>query len=394
MPTDTTAAPPYPLADWGERGIATFRDRTGAPALRDLRGAGLLVERALANGFAVPGAVSAGGGCRLLRAKDGWVALNLSRQDDRDLAPALFLDGDVGSSSTAIAAAMLQWDAKDIVARGRELGLAIAGLDETAHSPPIDLTGIGTARKARPRRPLVIDLSALWAGPLAGHLLWLAGAEVVKVESSRRPDAMRDGDPGLFALINQGKANVALDLKDAADRDALIALIGRADMVIEAARPRALLQLGIDADALVRSVPGLVWVTITGHGVADDAADWVGFGDDCGVAGGLSAALRDATGTIGFVGDAIADPLTGITAANAAWERWSLGTGGRIALSMSGVVRTALLEERTRNPAAFGSLLRQWAAAMGQPIAVGPMRTPSAPVAMPGADNGAWLTPC
>lgn len=76
------------------------------------------------------------------------------------------------------------------------------------------------------------------------------------------------------------------------------------DIVIEAARPRALAQLGINAAAIVRATPGLVWITITGHGAEGDAAGWVGFGDDCGVAAGLSVALRAAGGTPGFVGDA------------------------------------------------------------------------------------------
>ena len=39
--------------------------------------------------------------------------------------------------------------------------------------------------------PLVVDLSALWAGPLCAHLLGLAGARVVKVESLGRPDGAR-----------------------------------------------------------------------------------------------------------------------------------------------------------------------------------------------------------
>ncbi|MFT3966075.1 MAG: CoA transferase [Sphingobium sp.] len=396
MPTDDPLPPAYPLAGWAERQVGLFRTLTGAPALRDLRGAGLLVERAAVNGFAVPGTVSAGGGCSLLRARDGWVALNLAREDDRALLPALFLDESLDPASDgAIAAAIRRRDGHALVARGREMGLAMACLDEDRRSPAVALACEGRRREQPSSgRPLVIDLSALWAGPLAGHLLWMAGARVVKVESSGRPDAMRDGDPALFALLNQGKANVALDLKTAAGRDALITLLARAHIVIEAARPRALRQLGIDAEALVRSVPGLAWVTITGHGVDGDAADWVGFGDDCGVAGGLSAALRDVTGLPGFVGDAIADPLTGLIAARSAWEQWASGTGARLILSMSGIVRAAMEEEQARDGAAFEESLRGWASRRGQPIATGAARSPRAPVTAMGADNEAWLAPC
>jgi crotonobetainyl-CoA:carnitine CoA-transferase CaiB-like acyl-CoA transferase len=167
-------------------------------------------------------------------------------------------------------------------------------------------------------------------------------------------------------------------------------------MVIEAARPRALRQLGIDADAIVRQVPGLVWTTITGHGVIGDAADWVGFGDDCGVAGGLSAALRSATGRIGFVGDAIADPATGIAAARATWERWSSGEGGRLILSMSGAIRAALDTEQARARATLDTSLKHWAATVGHPIAQGSIRTPTAPVATLGQNSAQWLgaLPC
>jgi crotonobetainyl-CoA:carnitine CoA-transferase CaiB-like acyl-CoA transferase len=94
----------------------------------------------------------------------------------------------------------------------------------------------------------------------------------------------------------------------------------------------------------VNAVPGLVWITITAHGIAGDAANWIGFGDDCGVAGGLSAALRDATGEIGIVGDAIGDPLTGIYAARMALEQRRRGTGARLVVSMSGVAALALTE--------------------------------------------------
>ncbi|KAK0349876.1 hypothetical protein LTR94_031304, partial [Friedmanniomyces endolithicus] len=163
--------------------------------------------------------------------------------------PALFGDASIESDSdivTAFGTARMA----EIVTRGRQLGLAIAAIDEVPASPACRVMMTGGARPKRERQPLVIDLSALWAGPLAGHLLGLTGAQVIKVESRNRPDRMRAGDPHLFARLNQHKANIAIDLRDAEDRAALIALIRRADMVIAAARPRALAQLGIDADAL------------------------------------------------------------------------------------------------------------------------------------------------
>jgi crotonobetainyl-CoA:carnitine CoA-transferase CaiB-like acyl-CoA transferase len=118
----------------------------------------------------------------------------------------------------------------------------------------------------------------------------------------------------------------------------------------------------------VRTTPGLVWVTITGHGAEGEAAGWVGFGDDCGVSGGLSAALRAASGHSGFVGDAIADPLTGIFAAQVAWDAWISRRGGRFGVAMSRVVALCLAAARAKDPAALESSLRAWSAAVGKPF--------------------------
>jgi hypothetical protein len=416
LATDHPSGPAIPLAGWADRQIAALAETTGAPGLRALSGAALLGERASLNRFLVPGAVSAGGGCRLLRARDGWVALNLARPDDAALLPALFGD-DALDGDAAIAACVAKAESLPLVARGREMGMAIAALDEPPSGPAwqMEMESFPPVRVERSRdtvrqrfstsleangsdkehssQPLIVDLSALWAGPLAAHLLWLAGAEVVKVESTARPDSMREGDPRLFALVNQGKASVALDFRQDADRRRLVALLSRADMVIEAARPRALLQLGIDADAIVRANPGLVWMTITGHGAAGNAADWVGFGDDCGVAGGLSAALLAASGRVGFVGDAIADPLTGILTARLAWERWRSGAGARIILSMSGTVASAIADERMRDSQALDDRLRVWAAAESAPFPSVPARA-AGTVRPLGADTARWAPPC
>lgn len=325
------------------------------------------------DGSRIPGRVSSGGGCRLYDAADGAVALNLARPADRELLPALFETD--GFDDDRIEAHIARCDADALVTRGREMGLAIAAEDEAvARQPAVTMLTSGrSAIRQQPRAPRVLDLSALWAGPLAAHLLRLAGTTVTKVESSTRPDAMRDGG-ALFALLDGDKRSVTLDFRDPDDRRALLALIAASDIVIEAARPRALVQLGIDADELVRTVPGLSWITITGHGATGDAANWVGFGDDCGVAAGLSAALRAATGKIGFVGDAIADPLTGIRAAQVAWEGWSSGRGGRFGLSMTGVAAQALAEAAA-DPDGLTATLQAWAAAVGMPYPSVPDRT-------------------
>ena len=343
-------------------------------------------------GFRIPMRVSAGGGCRLYDCADGTIALNLSRPADHELLPALFGCASIDvTDDNSIAALLRACDPAGIVARGRCMGLAIASENEDLPLlPPCQHLTEGLAAVSKRRSPRILDLSALWAGPLATHLLQLAGADVVKVESKMRPDGMREGDPAFFALLNQNKRSVMLDLHRNEDREALLSLIARSDIVIEAARPRALAQLGIDANVEVRRTPGLTWITITGHGATDDAANWVGFGDDCGIAAGLGSAMRAATGRPGFVGDAIADPLTGIRAAELAWRHWSSGIGCRLALSMSAVVAEALETARSIDNAAFGQSLVVWSEAAGSPFSPVRMRD-AGPIAALGAHNSICL---
>lgn len=357
-----------PLAQCADEALHKLARDTGSRALAALDGTTLLGERAMLAGFSIPARTSAGGGCRLYDALDDTVALNLARPADRELLPALFQTDETISNDAELAAQMACSNAAELVQRGRSMGLAIAAEHEPSRPGDICVQLAKGCAAPRPphRAPRVLDLSALWAGPLAAHLLWLAGAEVVKLECRTRPDAMRTSSALFYALLNQGKRSVAVDFADANDRQALLTLIRASDIVIEAARPRALAQLGIDAAALVGSTPGQAWITITAHGAQGEPANWIGFGDDCGVGSGLSAALREATGSTGFVGDAIADPLTGIFAAFTAWNAWMSGEGGRFAVTMSSVAAQCLDQARTADAEALHRTLVAWAAAAGQ----------------------------
>jgi hypothetical protein len=375
--------------------LRELADATGSQRIAALDGPTLLGERGSHGDYRINGPVSAGlGGSRLLPTRDGgWFALTLIRAEDRELLPALFgADLDI-ADDTAIARAALDFDCADLVVRGRDLGLPVASADEVPVSPPVEAITRGSRRVRDESCPLVIDLSAIWAGPLIGHLLWLAGAEVVKIESLTRPDLIRRDDPATFDLINQGKASVVVDFYSDSQKAALVDLIRGADFVIESSRPRALRQLGIDADALVAESPGLVWLSVTGHGASGEAAMWTGIGNDCAVAGGLARALAEAAGEIGYVGDAIADPLTGITGALEGWRAYQAGEARRLGLAMSAITAQALAEERAHDAEALTAELRAWGAAKGQAFPKVRRREMFAPVHDLGADTRAWL-PC
>jgi len=392
---DAPASPAVPLARWADRQLRVLAAETASPAIAALDGATLVGERGSNGNFTINGRVSAGiGGSRMMRSRDGgWFALTLLRAEDRELLPALFLGDAIDTASNdAIEAAVARHDIAGLLERGRALGLPVASADETPAAPPVEVLARGPVRPRPPgHRPLVIDLSAIWAGPLIGHLLWLTGAEVIKVESLTRPDLIRRDDPATFDLINQGKASVAVDFASEREKAALVGLIRRADFVIESSRVRALKHLGIDADALVREVPGLVWLSVTGHGARGEAANWAGIGNDCGVAAGLSRAMAEASGAIGYVGDALPDPLTGITGAIHGWLAYQRGEAQRIGLAMTAIAARALNEERAHDPGLLASELRGWAAANGLPFPKRPRRPLTAEVRPLGADTARYL---
>ena len=68
------------------------------------------------------------------------------------------------------------------------------------------------------------------------------------------------------------------------------------------------------------------------------------------------------------LGDALADPLTGVFASLAAWVAWTSGRGARLELAMSHVVARCLGAARHENPDALQACLRTWDSASGQPF--------------------------
>jgi alpha-methylacyl-CoA racemase len=135
-------------------------------------------------------------------------------------------------------------------------------------------------------RPLdgvfVLDFSTLLPGPMASLLLAEAGAEVVKIERPGRGDEMRSYEPRCgddsvnFALLNRGKRSIALDLKDASQRDQLIPLIERADILIEQFRPGVMQRLGLGFEEVAGINPRLIYCSVTGYGQTGPSRDKAG----------------------------------------------------------------------------------------------------------------------
>ena len=296
----------------------------------------LLGERAAIAGLARRGRISAGGACHLLDTADGALALNLARDDDHDLLPA-WLEQPVAGIGE-LAAVLRARQTAPLLQRARLLGLAAAPLVAPRPCPSwFRATRHATARRVGRDAPLVIDLSALWAGPLCAQLLSRCGARVIKVESTARPDGARTGPAQFYDLLNAGKESVVLDFRDQADRKRLRALLAKADIVIESARPRALEQMGIHAAQLLAARPGMVWLGITGYGRRAPMRDWIAYGDDAGVAAGLAWIMGRDGGDPVFCADAIADPLAGLHAAPLALAAWLDGGGQLLDIALHDV---------------------------------------------------------
>lgn len=282
-----------------------------------------------------PGLESPNRACRLFRAADGWMVLNLAREEDRDLIPAWF-SCDFGDEPWALIAAHARHHSRAaLIERAIMLGLPTGGVGEVVReTPQAPLLQMGAgAAKARSRLK-VVDLSALWAGPMCGAILAAMGASVTKVESVRRPDPTRDTTPEFFARLNGRKSDLRLDLSTPKDQERLRGLVQSADVFITSARPRAFAGLGINPATMFADNPRLVWVAVTGYGWSGAAGARVAFGDDAAAAGGI--VRWTANGEPNFLGDALADPVTGLAAAEGALRALDHGGGYLVDVSLAG----------------------------------------------------------
>jgi crotonobetainyl-CoA:carnitine CoA-transferase CaiB-like acyl-CoA transferase len=118
----------------------------------------------------------------------------------------------------------------------------------------------------------IVDVTSNVAGPLGTMILGDQGADIIKVEPLDGGDATRSsaqrraGFSTSFLNNNRNKRSIALDLKAAAGRRALLRLCAGADVFVQNYRPGVVDRLGID-EATVRAVaPNIVYVSISGFG--------------------------------------------------------------------------------------------------------------------------------
>ncbi len=164
-----------------------------------------------------------------------------------------------------------------------------------AESPPADAV--------EPLADLrVVEFTAGMAGPWIGRFMAYHGADVIKVESTARPDVTRQylspraPDAGVQSQLspwltdwNAGKRCVALDLTRPDAVELAIRLVVKADVVIENYATGVMEKLGLSYEVLRRAKPELVMFSTSGFGDSGPYGRFISWGPNLEAASGLSA---------------------------------------------------------------------------------------------------------
>ena len=183
------------------------------------------------------------------------------------------------------------------------------------------------------RRPLegvrIIDFTQAWIGPFATTMLADLGADVIKVESHRRPDVWRrsmNQAPGTpsnpnahplntsanFASTNRNKRGIAIDLNDERGRDVARELIRTADIVTSNFTPRVMRKFGLDHASLASTKHDIITVAWSGYGGTGPYADYKANGATIEAMAGWDALFGYADGDPMVMGFYQMDAITGL----------------------------------------------------------------------------------
>jgi crotonobetainyl-CoA:carnitine CoA-transferase CaiB-like acyl-CoA transferase len=148
----------------------------------------------------------------------------------------------------------------------------------------------------------VLDVSTLFAGPLAATFLGDFGADVIKVEHPLKPDASRGHGPAKdgvnlwWKTLGRNKRTVTLNLGQADGAAVLLELVRTADVLIENFRPGTLERWGLGPDALLAANPALVIARVTAFGQFGPYSARPGFGSLAEAMSGFAALTGEPDG--------------------------------------------------------------------------------------------------
>ena len=202
----------------------------------------------------------------------------------------------------------------------------------------------------------ILDLTHVWAGPLAVRFLADMGAEVVKVEApyGRGPrefpsapiGGWMGGEAGdepwnanaIFTKLHRNRQSLCVDLKQSSGFDVLLRLVAVADVIIENFSARAMPSMGLSYEVLKRANPDIVYVTMPGYGTSGRYRDRVAFGPTVEPMSGLTTMLGYTPEEPRNSAMALMDPIAATHAAaaviTALRRRKSSGDGAYVELSL------------------------------------------------------------
>ncbi|MEU0809394.1 CoA transferase [Streptomyces sp. NPDC005970] len=282
------------------------------------------------------------------RAADGWVRTHANYPHHRARLLAALGIADQGDEDALakrlaeeLAGRPAQWIQETVYEAG---GLAVAVGPPTQTATDLELIEsrhVGEAAlRPLPPAPLpasgvrVLDLTRVIAGPVATRTLALLGADVLRVDSPRLPEAAdAHADTGF------GKRSTRLDLADPRDRQTFEELLAHADAVVTGYRPGALDRLGLAPDALLERRPGLVVAQVSAWGWSGPWAGRRGFDSLVQAATGIAALEAGPDSHPGALPAQALDHGTGYLLAaavlRALTERQESGGGRHLRLSLA-----------------------------------------------------------
>jgi len=148
---------------------------------------------------------------------------------------------------------------------------------------------------------VVCDFSWVGAGPITTNVLGQCGAEIIKIESLKRPDILRKGGPfkdgiadglersGYFANRNPNKKCIALNMRQPKARDVAVRLIEKSDIIINNFRVGQMEKWNLGWEDVKKINPRIIYVTMSLQGMDGPHKSYMGFGVNLNALCGLTA---------------------------------------------------------------------------------------------------------
>ncbi len=219
-----------------------------------------------------------------------------------------------------------------------------------------------------PRLPLagitVLDFGQIYQGPYATLLMAKGGANVIKIEPPSGEPLRRRAAPGTsatlpFAMLNQNKRTVTLNLKHERGKALLFEMAKRADVLLENFSPGTMDDLGVGWSVMHELNPRLIYATGTGFGISGPDRDNLAMDLTIQAASGIMSVTGAPDGPPMKAGPTLVDFMGGIhlyaAVVTALYERDRSGLGTLCEVAMQETVYSSLAASfeyyhRTGNP--------------------------------------------